>query len=109
MMLYCKTDDEYFKQLGNHKAHEFRQIEGIIIENKLTGETKQFPVKNIFMLDPFRTERVKRNYPKVPWDDKPVFAIELGDEIVSVQVPDAAVNSRQDRTNIEKRWCAVGD
>ncbi len=109
MMLYCKTDDEYFKMLGNSKAHEFRQIEGIIVENELTGETKQFPVKNIFILDPFRTERVKRNYPKVPWDDKPVFAIELGDEIVSVRVPKVISDQPADRMNVEKRWCAVGD
>lgn len=87
MMLYAITEDEYFQQIANGmKSHEFRQIEGIILENKQTHEIKQFPVKNITLLDPFRTEQVKRNYPKVPWNDKPVFAIELGAEIVIEKV-----------------------
>lgn len=109
MMLYGKTDDEYFRMLSEGKKHEFRQIEGMILENKQTGETKQFSVKNIFLLDPARAEAVKKNYSKVPWEDKPVFAIELGDEIVSVHVPILASDQILDRNPVEyeKPWYAV--
>jgi hypothetical protein len=107
MMLYGKTDAEYFEMLSQGKKHEFRQIEGIILENKDTGETKQFQVTNIELMDPFQAKKIKEKYSKVSWENKPIFAIYLGDEVVHEKVERTESVDAGRLLETRKRWYAI--
>ncbi|MCX9011312.1 MAG: hypothetical protein OIN66_09335 [Candidatus Methanoperedens sp.] len=120
MKLYVKCHAEYFRML-DLKTTEFRQFESIVIENKETGETREFLVKDVRKVYPGSEKTIKNKYPKVDWDpDLPVFAIELGDEldrndiIVSVPQPAHELDQKPDRKvfeipEAEKTWHGVGE
>lgn len=105
MKLHAKCLPEYFQML-DLKRSEFRQIESIVLENQVTGETREFQVTDFRKVDDVAQEIVKKRYPMVDWDPElPIYAIDLGDELDrNIMVPDP-----KHVAELEKRWYAVGD
>ena len=102
MKLYAKCLPEYFEML-DRKSSEFRQFESIAIENQVTGDIREFRIKDVRKIEGAGRNLVEKKYPLVDWDpDMPIFAIDLGDEldrnvIGSVQPAPEISAAREDR------------